>query len=88
MNLVGLPLLARTGGADDNVPPLHSRRLVRLVNEHSGSTSAARCVLTTHATDSRRSLWTHVGECAPPAYDAALCAGCRKCPGHRTILMA
>ena len=36
-----MPLLARTGGADDNVPPLHSRRLVRLVNEHAGSPTAA-----------------------------------------------
>ena len=38
----GLPLLARTGGSDDNVPPLHSRRLFRLVNEHSGSPSAVQ----------------------------------------------
>ncbi|CAG8618148.1 11376_t:CDS:10, partial [Acaulospora colombiana] len=29
-NLVGIPLLARTGGDDDNVPPTHSRMLVRL----------------------------------------------------------
>ena len=40
-----MPLLARTGGADDNVPPLHSRRLVRLVNEHAGATDAAGSVL-------------------------------------------
>lgn len=32
-NAVGIPLLARVGSDDDNVPPLHSRRLVRLLNE-------------------------------------------------------
>ncbi|KAI9000181.1 hypothetical protein BC832DRAFT_562686 [Gaertneriomyces semiglobifer] len=32
-NLAGLPVLARHGAADDNVSPVHSRRLIRLVNE-------------------------------------------------------
>ncbi|KAJ3100428.1 hypothetical protein HDU97_002215 [Phlyctochytrium planicorne] len=32
-NMAGVPILARTGGNDDNVPPLNTRRLVRLVNE-------------------------------------------------------
>jgi len=40
-NMVGIPLLARTGGADDNVPPIHSRRMVRLVNEYSRNPVAA-----------------------------------------------
>ncbi|KAJ3121874.1 hypothetical protein HK100_012200 [Physocladia obscura] len=32
-NMAGIPILARTGAADDNVPPLNTRRIVRLVNE-------------------------------------------------------
>ncbi|KAJ3196267.1 hypothetical protein HK101_009532 [Irineochytrium annulatum] len=32
-NMAGVPIMARTGGNDDNVPPLNTRRLVRLVNE-------------------------------------------------------
>ncbi|KAI9104846.1 hypothetical protein DFS34DRAFT_219605 [Phlyctochytrium arcticum] len=32
-NMGGIPILSRHGAFDDNVPPLHSRRLVRLVNE-------------------------------------------------------
>ncbi|KAF9985719.1 hypothetical protein BGZ75_002647 [Mortierella antarctica] len=32
---VGIPILARTGGADDNVPPLNSRKLVRLGQENA-----------------------------------------------------
>ncbi|KNC98636.1 uncharacterized protein SPPG_06318 [Spizellomyces punctatus DAOM BR117] len=32
-NMGGLPVLARHGALDDNVPPLHSRRLIRLGNE-------------------------------------------------------
>jgi len=35
-NLVGLPLIARTGADDDNVPPVNSRRLIRLLNELNG----------------------------------------------------
>ena len=34
-------MLARTGGADDNVPPIHSRRMVRLINEYSANPRAA-----------------------------------------------
>ncbi|CAG8556557.1 9213_t:CDS:10, partial [Ambispora gerdemannii] len=34
-NLTGIPILVRTGSEDDNVPPIHSRSLVRLVDEHS-----------------------------------------------------
>ncbi|CAH1756508.1 258_t:CDS:10 [Entrophospora sp. SA101] len=37
---VGIPILARVGGEDDNVHPIHSRMLVRLVNEHSNNTNA------------------------------------------------
>ncbi|KAJ3034657.1 hypothetical protein HDV00_004796 [Rhizophlyctis rosea] len=40
-NMAGIPILARTGGSDDNVPPLHSRRLIRMVNEWSRRTNAA-----------------------------------------------
>ncbi|CAG8489151.1 15329_t:CDS:10 [Acaulospora morrowiae] len=40
-NLVGIPILARTGADDDNVPPVHSRMLIRLINEHSGNPHAA-----------------------------------------------
>ncbi|KAJ3120897.1 hypothetical protein HK098_004132 [Nowakowskiella sp. JEL0407] len=32
-NLAGIPILARSGGSDDNVPPMHTRRMIRLVNE-------------------------------------------------------
>ena len=32
-NMAGIPIFARSGALDDNVPPLHSRKLVRLVNE-------------------------------------------------------
>ncbi|KAI8619925.1 hypothetical protein BC830DRAFT_1101631 [Chytriomyces sp. MP71] len=32
-NMAGIPILARTGGNDDNVPPMNTRRIVRLVNE-------------------------------------------------------
>ncbi|KAJ3076034.1 hypothetical protein HDU98_005983 [Podochytrium sp. JEL0797] len=32
-NMAGIPILARTGGSDDNVPPINTRRIVRLVNE-------------------------------------------------------
>ncbi|KAJ3406170.1 hypothetical protein HDV05_006128 [Chytridiales sp. JEL 0842] len=32
-NMAGVPILARTGGNDDNVPPLNTRRVIRLVNE-------------------------------------------------------
>ncbi|CAG8478874.1 3104_t:CDS:10 [Ambispora leptoticha] len=41
-NLTGIPILARTGSEDDNVPPIHSRSLVRLVNEHSHNNSAIK----------------------------------------------
>eukprot|EP00842_Homolaphlyctis_polyrhiza_P000096 jgi/Hompol1/1087/HPOL_002640-RA len=33
----GIPILPRTGGDDDNVPPLHTRRIVRMMNEWSRS---------------------------------------------------
>ncbi|KAI9202381.1 uncharacterized protein BJ171DRAFT_514823 [Polychytrium aggregatum] len=32
-NMAGIPIHARTGAEDDNVPPLHTRRIVRMVNE-------------------------------------------------------
>ncbi|CAG8492394.1 12560_t:CDS:10, partial [Gigaspora rosea] len=41
-NVVGIPILARTGADDDNVPPLHSRMLVRLVDEHSRDPQAIK----------------------------------------------
>lgn len=34
-NMAGIPILARAGGQDDNVSPMHTRRLVRLVDEWS-----------------------------------------------------
>ncbi|CAG8515817.1 2966_t:CDS:10 [Funneliformis caledonium] len=36
-NLVNIPILARAGSNDDNVPPMHSRQMVRLVNEYSNN---------------------------------------------------
>ncbi|CAG8689132.1 15893_t:CDS:10, partial [Dentiscutata heterogama] len=39
---VNIPILARVGSDDDNVPPIHSRMLVRLVDEHSGDPKAIR----------------------------------------------
>ncbi|KAF9182279.1 hypothetical protein BGZ51_004832 [Haplosporangium sp. Z 767] len=39
-NTVGIPILARTGGADDNVPPFNSRRMVRLGQENGHNLSA------------------------------------------------
>jgi hypothetical protein len=32
-NLAGIPMFARSGALDDNVPAIHTRRLVRLVHE-------------------------------------------------------
>lgn len=32
-NLAGIPIFARSGALDDNVPAIHTRRLVRLVHE-------------------------------------------------------
>ncbi|KAJ3300309.1 hypothetical protein HK104_002128 [Borealophlyctis nickersoniae] len=39
-NMAGVPILPRTGGADDNVPPFHTRRLARLVNEWNRNPSS------------------------------------------------
>jgi len=39
-HLVGLPLLVRMGGADDNVPPYHLRRMARIVDQLSANTKA------------------------------------------------
>ncbi|KAG9297457.1 hypothetical protein G9A89_020858 [Geosiphon pyriformis] len=39
---VGIPILARTGSDDDNVPPIHSRTMIRLINEHSHNPHAAK----------------------------------------------
>ncbi|KAI1288890.1 hypothetical protein EDD11_009566, partial [Mortierella claussenii] len=41
-NTVGIPTLARTGSADDNVPPLHSRKMVRLGQENAHNLSDVR----------------------------------------------
>ncbi|KAI8367496.1 uncharacterized protein BYT42DRAFT_586475 [Radiomyces spectabilis] len=34
-NMKGIPILPHTGADDDNVPPLHSRKLMRLLNENT-----------------------------------------------------
>ncbi|GJJ75379.1 hypothetical protein EMPS_07737 [Entomortierella parvispora] len=39
-NAVGVPILARTGSADDNVPPMNSRKMVRLGQENAHNLSA------------------------------------------------
>ncbi|KAK3839610.1 MAG: hypothetical protein J3R72DRAFT_492567 [Linnemannia gamsii] len=39
-NTVGLPILARMGSMDDNVPPFHSRKMVRLGQENAHNTTA------------------------------------------------
>ncbi|CAO3591357.1 unnamed protein product [Absidia cylindrospora] len=36
-NMVGLPILARYGSEDDNVPPLHTRKYIRLLNQYNKS---------------------------------------------------
>ncbi|KAF9912082.1 hypothetical protein EC991_001028 [Linnemannia zychae] len=41
-NTVGLPILARTGSVDDNVPPFHSRKMVRLGQENAHNTTGIR----------------------------------------------
>ncbi|KAJ3273129.1 hypothetical protein HDV01_004768 [Terramyces sp. JEL0728] len=43
-NLGGMPILARVGGDDTNVPPFHTRRLVRMVDEWSGELQSIRYV--------------------------------------------
>ena len=37
-NVAGVPILARSGALDTNVPPLHTRRLMRLIDEWNGCT--------------------------------------------------
>ncbi len=32
-NMKGIPVMARTGSEDENVPPFHTRRMVRLLSE-------------------------------------------------------
>ncbi|KAF9896967.1 hypothetical protein BX616_006414, partial [Lobosporangium transversale] len=41
-NTVGVPILARTGSEDDNVPPFNSRKMVRLGQENAHDLSAIR----------------------------------------------
>ncbi|KAL2913539.1 hypothetical protein HK105_206999 [Polyrhizophydium stewartii] len=41
-NASGIPILARTGGDDENVPPLHTRRLVRMANEWNRDPQSVR----------------------------------------------
>ncbi|KAF9309997.1 hypothetical protein BG003_009056 [Podila horticola] len=41
-NTVGIPILARVGSADDNVPPFSSRKMVRLGQENSHNRSGIR----------------------------------------------
>ncbi|KFH61907.1 hypothetical protein MVEG_12241 [Podila verticillata NRRL 6337] len=41
-NTVGIPILARAGSADDNVPPFSSRKMVRLGQENAHNRSAVR----------------------------------------------
>ncbi|KAG0197352.1 hypothetical protein BGX28_009156 [Mortierella sp. GBA30] len=39
-NAVGIPILARTGSVDDNVPPFNSRKMVRLGQENAHNLTA------------------------------------------------
>ncbi|KAF8976537.1 hypothetical protein BGZ46_008181 [Entomortierella lignicola] len=41
-NTVGIPILARAGSADDNVPPFNSRKMVRVGQENSHNLTAIR----------------------------------------------
>lgn len=41
-NTVGVPILARTGSLDDNVPPLNTRKMVRLGQENAHNLSSVR----------------------------------------------
>ncbi|KAF9417419.1 hypothetical protein BGZ94_009971, partial [Podila epigama] len=41
-NTVGVPILARVGSADDNVPPFHSRKMVRLAQETAHNRTSSR----------------------------------------------
>ncbi|KAJ2998060.1 hypothetical protein HDV02_004885 [Globomyces sp. JEL0801] len=43
-NLGGIPILARSGGDDDNVPAYHTRRLFRMINEWNGKLNSIRYV--------------------------------------------
>ncbi|KAI8071088.1 hypothetical protein BC940DRAFT_295251 [Gongronella butleri] len=38
-NMVGLPVLARYGADDDNVPPLHSKKYARILNQYNKNAS-------------------------------------------------
>ncbi|KAG0057040.1 hypothetical protein BGZ83_002278 [Gryganskiella cystojenkinii] len=41
-NVVGIPIMARTGSVDNNVPPLNSRKMVRLVQENAHNMSSSK----------------------------------------------
>ena len=41
-NLANMPVLVRVGADDNTIPPIHSRRLVRLINEWSGQTQSTK----------------------------------------------
>jgi hypothetical protein len=41
-NLAGLPLLTRFGQLDDNVPPLHSKRMARIIDEWAAQPDAVQ----------------------------------------------
>jgi predicted esterase len=45
-NMGGIPILARTGALDTNVPPIHTRRMLRLIDEWSGHTNSIKYVCT------------------------------------------
>lgn len=43
-NLVGIPILARAGSEDTNVPTFHSRRLIRIIDEWHEDPNAATLI--------------------------------------------
>jgi pimeloyl-ACP methyl ester carboxylesterase len=49
-NIAGIPILARSGALDDNVPPLHSRRMMRIIDEWNCDAHSVEYVLLTKDT--------------------------------------
>ncbi|KAF7725436.1 hypothetical protein EC973_009610 [Apophysomyces ossiformis] len=41
-NMAGIPVFPRMGGSDDNVPPIHTRKFNRLLNENANDANAVR----------------------------------------------
>jgi pimeloyl-ACP methyl ester carboxylesterase len=46
-NMGGIPILARSGAMDTNVPPIHTRRMMRLIDEWSGHSKTIKLQLLT-----------------------------------------